>query len=340
VTTAQRRCTVVGKRTSGRSRATWLGRPIPRRRLLAGLALVLALVAVSGCGSDEQGNGISIKGSIVFASPHGNAAWIYVLGSGGTRLIAKDGSVAAAQPAWSPDGKLVAYVNRRGQIVVVKRDGSDPTAVTPSVDPDDPAAALVWNLAWLPDGRISFAVTQQTPNALGLGVVNVDGSNRRLLSNQHTDSAAFSGVYAWAPDGMRAVFVCSFGDLTRPRMCLFDTVGGGVRALAQPPVHISHLDWSASNNEILAGEASDAGGQGAQRLRSVYVLNARGRILRTIRQPRSISDATWSPDGTMIAYSSQRSSTGSFGLWLARADGSQAKRLTTLPGLEPDWSKH
>jgi TolB protein len=67
----------------------------------------------------------------------------------------------------------------------------------------------------------------------------------------------------------------------------------------------------------------------------VWVINADGTGLRRLtRSPWPEFDATWSPDGTTIAFRSERK--GDPEIWLMNADGSKGHRLTR--GLSPAWS--
>src|SRR5438034_1029153 len=67
----------------------------------------------------------------------------------------------------------------------------------------------------------------------------------------------------------------------------------------------------------------------------VWSVNADGTDLTRLTQsPWPEFDATWSPDGTRIAFRSQPS--GDEEIWLMNPDGSEPERLTR--GLSPAWS--
>lgn len=70
--------------------------------------------------------------------------------------------------------------------------------------------------------------------------------------------------------------------------------------------------------------------------RDVWSINADGTgLTRLTRSPWPEFDATWSPDGTQIAFRSERNN-GDPEIWLMNADGSGQHRLTR--GLSPAWS--
>lgn len=81
---------------------------------------------------------------------------IYVMGVDGTgihRLTHADPYMSNDQPAWSPDGTEIAYVNHwnthGGSIYVMRANGTQVRRLTDSLDD--------WGPAWSPDGsKIAF----------------------------------------------------------------------------------------------------------------------------------------------------------------------------------------
>ena len=82
-------------------------------------------------------------------------------------------------PAWSPDGRQIAFVSDRdgdSEIYVMNADGSHQTNLT-----DNPEA-IIWP-AWSPDGRqIAFDFRVRDGNT-DIYVVNADGSSPTNLAN-------------------------------------------------------------------------------------------------------------------------------------------------------------
>src|SRR5215213_219788 len=78
-------------------------------------------------------------GKIVFVSNRDGNDEIYVMnadGSGQTRLTTTPNNVADRDPAWSPDGKQIAWVTNRDnpaadrEVWIMNADGSNPHQIT------------------------------------------------------------------------------------------------------------------------------------------------------------------------------------------------------------------
>jgi dipeptidyl aminopeptidase/acylaminoacyl peptidase len=73
----------------------------------------------------------------------------------------------------------------------------------------------------------------------------------------------------------------------------------------------------------------------------IFVTNADGTGRRRLtNNPAKDIGPTWSPDGTKIAFISDRDRAGDFEIYVMNADGSGVKRLTDAPGSSgfPAWS--
>jgi Tol biopolymer transport system component len=118
--------------------------------------------------------------------------------TGKRTLVAKD----AEQPAVSPDGRWVAFADRRAQgISRVRLDGTGKRVPIFR-------GHFVESLDWAPDGRsiafIKFFRTKQLKYVDDLLVVNVRSGTRRLLVRRLAGPAGLSDP-AWSPTGKRLV---------------------------------------------------------------------------------------------------------------------------------------
>jgi Tol biopolymer transport system component len=105
-------------------------------------------------------------------------------------------------PAWSPDGQMIAFVGFAGltaglgkAIYVVKADGSRLRNLTPK-----PVGSYA-DPAWSPDGR-KLAFVNRDGNS-EVYVMNANGRGQRNL----TRDPAYDADPAWSPDGRKIAFV-------------------------------------------------------------------------------------------------------------------------------------
>jgi Tol biopolymer transport system component len=231
-------------------------------------------------------------------------------------------------PAWSPDGRKLAFVSERdgnAEIYVMNADGSEQENLTRQPASDS-------HPSWSPDARKLAFVSRRDGNS-EIYVMNADGSGLRNLTR--TPSADRDP--AWSPDGRAIAFVQECmprpGD---PRwrcggtyLYVVNADGSGLRRLTTHPAHLYNPSWSADGTSIRYGRSLvRADGSGHSEL------------------PRNVPLAgAWSPDGQRIAvvsvahsFADARNPT-KLGLFVMNADGSNARRVAAkATSGDPAWS--
>jgi TolB protein len=162
---------------------------------------------------------------------------LYTINADGTHVtkILDDGTDRLNWlPAWSPDGKRIAFTSNRGdgtayQIYTLAPDGSDIQPLTDSKTDPGTNSDRVWPV-WSPDGKqIAFLaghVSFQVPEGgtYDVYVMNADGSNVRQLT--HVNNVTLG--LAWSSDGKQIAYLAGKGQ----KVQLFEMDADGSNAQA------------------------------------------------------------------------------------------------------------
>jgi Tol biopolymer transport system component len=238
----------------------------------------------------------------------------------------------ASHPAWSPDGRSIAFVGKDDDgnvdVHIVQVDGRGRQRLT-----SDPA--VDGRPAWSPDGwKIAF--TRRGPReTFQIYVMNADGSGQRRL----TRNGWVHFSVAWSPDGQKMLFErpsLRRGELPKPacycaeEIWIMNSDGSGQRRLTRNPARDGGPAWSPDGHRIVFSREWQNGH------REIYVMNADGSGQRSLTRNRSSFGPAWSPDGRKIVFFSDRD--GNDEIYVMNADGTKQRRLTRNPG--NDWGPH
>jgi Tol biopolymer transport system component len=163
--------------------------------------------------------------------------------------------------------------------------------------------------------------------------MGADGSDVKEL----TESPLWFQNPDWSPDGTKIAFFQGSADSPN-RVWLMDTDGGNQEMLNDWG---SYPAWSPDGRRI-AFQSLRAGWQAFRELKffDIYVMDADGSNVELLTGPDKLSDMypVWSPDGTKIAFSSNRD--GNYEIYVMDTDGSNVQRLTNTPEdeFESDWT--
>ncbi|MCR4408427.1 MAG: DPP IV N-terminal domain-containing protein [Anaerolineae bacterium] len=293
--------------------------------------IVAALVPLTGCQRQAPAR-------ILVECEHDGNTDIFVMQADGSGLVnltnhpAWDGT-----PAWSPDGKRIAFTSDREddkpQIYVMNADGSDVVRLTVS-------DGLDMMPAWSPDGqKIAFVSARPYTLTLEGGqlmidagpeiwVMDADGGNPTRITGGQEDQALYP---AWAPDGLRLAYMNISNRIDILVHVLGEELGRSLTADA------TFGSWSPAwspDGSRLAFMAEQEDGN-----KEIYVMDVDGSHVENLtNNPAAEADPSWSPDGKKILFISNRDSHAQ--VYMMDADGSNVTRIThdNYEYARPVWS--
>lgn len=259
---------------------------------------------------------------------------VVVVGLGGGLVSMSSPLPAAAIPGMGPK---IAFVRDQGgvsHIFVMNQDGTRPT---------DVSKAGASGPAWSADGsKLAFISSRATGDKPQVYVMNADGSHQTRL----THDAMHDGYLSWSPDGTKIAFEGDDG------IFVVTTKTKAVSRLTKD--NDTQPAWSPDGARIAFLRTRDVPNPtnttGMDQIGELWIMAADGSQPKQLTSPPvSFSgpnltimgkDAfpTWSPDGTRIAFESNRDNDN--GIFVMNADGSNIAALTHPQGVDafPSWS--
>ena len=182
------------------------------------------------------------------------------------------------EPAWSPDGRRIAFMSIRVgnvDVYLLELESGMEQRLT-----DDLAAD--WLPAWSPDGNQILFVSDRDGDS-EIYLMDADGTDQRpLTSNDVTDEYP-----AWSPDGSQISFACGYG--AGRELCLMDVEGGNVQTLTNHRASVWVQTWSPDGRWIVF--TSDRDGN-----RELYLLRLENRQLVRLTDNQHLDGiAAWRP---------------------------------------------
>ncbi|MDE0300640.1 MAG: DPP IV N-terminal domain-containing protein [Candidatus Poribacteria bacterium] len=228
-------------------------------------------------------------------------------------------------PAWSPDGKKIAFVsNRNGghiQIWVIDADGKNTIRLTDGVSDQNPD--------WSPDGTkiaYDFLLNPWDNDKWNrtIYVMDSDGRNsRQLIEKPEWDTNP-----SWSPDGGKIAFRSNNHEMSA-EIYVMDSDGGDIERLTRGGFSKYMPAWSPDGSRI-AYCTSD----------HIWVMDSDGKNQRILTNRGWHQHPTWSPDSQKIAFQSWNGARRAFSIFTVDAIGGALNPIDQVHekgDTEPDW---
>jgi TolB protein len=251
---------------------------------------------------------------------------IYIMDYDGynPRRVTVNGSLNIL-PAWTPDGRSLAYVSYRQGAPMIFVASIYEGKSTPNLTGEKGGQAFA--PSWSPDGKkIAFSSTRSGNSEIW--VANADGTGARNL----TQNAAADTAPCWSPTGQQIAFTSN--RTGAPQIFVMDAESG---------LNVTRLTTVGNYNDAPAWNPSKEFAEVAYTSRlennfEVAILDLASRQVRQITEGRgSCEYPAWAPNGRHLAFSCSRG-----GVWQVTVSDREGRSVQTLaagPGnnVYPDW---
>jgi len=224
-------------------------------------------------------------------------------------------------PAWSSDGKWMAYTSYKGDkpdlYIRNLMDNSEQTVARPgnNITPD-----------WVP-GKFEFAAALSFSGDPEIYLLTGTGKIIKRLTRKRGIDVSPS----WAPDGKRFAFVSNRSG--SPQIYVKDVLSGEVRRLTYTGSYNTQPSWSPRGDKIAYSSKVDY-------WHDIFVIGLDGQEpVQLTYDARDNEAPSWSSDGSMIVFSSTRE--GPSRIYAMTAYGTDQRRLLVMKGQQtnPKWSR-
>jgi TolB protein len=242
--------------------------------------------------------------------------WVMRWDGGEAQQLTSHKSIAMS-PAWSADGQWLAFMSfMRGQpqlfLLKPTQGYLRPLSTMPGVNTSP---------TFSPDAsRVAFAAG--AAGNTDIYVVAVAGGEPQRL----TSSRAIDTQPAWSPSGRQIVFTSTAAG--SPQLYLMDAEGSNLRRLTLDDKFADEASWAPDGVRI-------AYTTWVENRFQIATLDLRTGKREVIAGPGSNESPCWSPDGTMLAFVSNR--TGSKQIFITDAAGNPQQLTRDGNNVQPSW---
>ena len=236
-------------------------------------------------------------------------------------------------PAWSPDGRQLAYLSARGSvpfgpgwatIVVRSLETGQERAFTTDLDIEAPPQ-------WFPDGRTLLIAAEDRRDRVSFYRLEVDTGQVELIHQNVTVELDRGPFPALTPDGKAIFYLHGDPDDEYRSLRLYEIESAQKKEIYRvaPPLHFTRLALSPDGQQVvflLHDDATDA-----RILQIVAVTGGEARELWRPNKPYHLSTnagISWTPDGRYVLVLRHTGQPGhEHELWRVPTEGGEPERL-------------
>jgi len=283
---------------------------------------------------------------IVFSSDRGGTydIWEVTVEDGSTRQLT-DGPDNEYGPAYAPSGGAVAYVADGASTGVWVRDGSGGTerivdALVAGSNLFTGQGVSPFGVSWSPDGgRLSYVAQSYGSSRLMVASARPSRGLGDLISGDDEDVFPFrahwsGGTLLYTADGKIRSRPAGGGAAT-------DIPFSATVTLDRPTYRKALRDFEDASSRPVRGIVSPSVSPLGDRVAfaaigDLWVMPIGGEPVQLTDDAFVEADPMWSPDGTRLAYASDRG--GSVQIWIHDVDSGESRQMTRDGGGLPVWS--
>lgn len=247
----------------------------------------------------------------------GPEIWMMDWDGDNPKQLTRHGAIALA-PTWSPDGKKMIFTSfLRG------------TPALFVLTPQEGYLRLLWDkggvnssATFSPDGK-QLAFASSRDGNTDIYILPIDGGTPRRL----TTARGIDTQPAWAPNGRQIAFTSTRSGT--PQIYLMDADGSNVRRLSFDGGFHDEAAWTHDGTRIACTTKVGSKFQ-------IATINTVTSQRTVITAPGNNESPCFSPDGTMIAFASDR--TGTPQIFITDADGVPHQLTSEGTNHSPTWT--